>query len=240
MNNIDEKKTITIKQGIGDDAFEMTVNVTKEELDKMEQLRQSNPEKWVGKDLELIEEARNSLKRSYNEVSSSDQPTQQQPTETDASKNNNTLSKGMKWTVIILGLLLLSYKLYLLYLNTEVNEFRSAVSGYDVTSDYSYLQKTGEFGDFFHGIGTADYYLLIPFTRLMDASSTLSLKNDIENGVQLRDSQKVLLDAIKLGAETEYKFGHFTTKWEKAGQNAPIIIEVLFWLLIAFLCFRKF
>lgn len=141
MNNIEEKKTITIKQGIGDDAFEMTVNVTKEELDKMEQLRQNNPEKWVGEDLELIEEARNSLKRSYNEVSSSDQPTQQQPAETDASKNNNTLSKGMKWTVIILGLLLLSYKLYLLYLNNEVNEFRSAVSGYDVTSDYSYLQK---------------------------------------------------------------------------------------------------
>ena len=229
MNNTEEKKTITIKQGIGNDAFDMTVNVTKEELDKMEQLRQNNPEKWVGKDLELIEEARNSLKRSCNEVSSSDQPSQQQPVETDTSKNNNKLSKGMKWTVM-----------YLLYLNNEVNEFRSAVSGYDVTSDYSYLQKTGEFGDFFHGIGTADYYLLIPFTRLMDASSTLSLKNDIENGVELRDSQKVLLDAIKLGAETEYKFGCFTTKWEKAGQNAPIIIEVLFWLLLAFLCFRKF
>ena len=59
MNN--KMQSVTIHEGIGDDAIEMTVQVTQEELNKMEQLRQLNPDKWVGKDLELIHQEKSFL-----------------------------------------------------------------------------------------------------------------------------------------------------------------------------------
>ena len=51
-------KTITIRQGTGDDTLEMTVQVTHEEFEKMEELRSRNPQKWPTYSLELIKEAR--------------------------------------------------------------------------------------------------------------------------------------------------------------------------------------
>ena len=50
VNEDNNKKSITIKQGTGDEIIEMTINVTQEELEKMEQIRNSNPEKWIEKD----------------------------------------------------------------------------------------------------------------------------------------------------------------------------------------------
>lgn len=47
-------KTITIHQGQGDDELEMIVQVTQEELDKMEELRGKNPLVWKGKELDLL------------------------------------------------------------------------------------------------------------------------------------------------------------------------------------------
>ena len=44
----DTKRTVKVKQGIGEDALEMTVQVTQEEFDKMEQIRRFSPESWEG------------------------------------------------------------------------------------------------------------------------------------------------------------------------------------------------
>ena len=62
-----EKKTITIKQGLGDEAIEMTVQVTQEELDAMEQIKRYSPKNWEGKELDLLKEARKVIKEKPKE-----------------------------------------------------------------------------------------------------------------------------------------------------------------------------
>lgn len=60
-------KTITIQQGTGDDALEMTVQVTQEELDKMEEIRSKDPSAWEGRGLDLVKAARDVLEKdSYS------------------------------------------------------------------------------------------------------------------------------------------------------------------------------
>lgn len=233
MEKAEGKKTITIKQGTGEDAIEMNVLGTQKELDMMEHLRQNNPEKWTGKDLELLQEARKTIKDKAVGI------------ESKPSNPNKTCHKvsgfeiGMICTVALLWILLIIYKLALVSMQKEVNEFRSAMGGFDVTENYFSSRETGEFKGSFTGIGFANYGVLIPFTRLSDASALLSLKHDIENGVQLRESQQVLLDAIRFNLETEYMYGRFNTKWETVGLSTPVILETVFWLLLAFLSKRK-
>ncbi|MBR1513888.1 MAG: hypothetical protein IJ622_06325 [Bacteroidales bacterium] len=146
---------------------------------------------------------------------------------------------GMICSIALLWLLLIVYKLALVSMQKEVNEFRSELGGFDVTENYFSSRETGEFNGLFTGIGFADYQVLIPFTRLSNATTQLSLKHDIENGAQLRESQKILLEAIRLNLETEYMYGRFDTKWETIGLNTPVILEVLFWLFLAFFSVRK-
>lgn len=233
MEKAEGKKTITIKQGTGEDVIEMSVFGTQEEFDMMEQLRQNNPEKWVGKDLELLQKARKAIKdKAIGEESKPSNP----------NKTRHKVSGfdiGMICSIALLWLLLIIYKLALVSMQKEVNEFRSEVGGFDVTENYFSSRKTGEFSGLFTGIGFADYGVLIPFTRLSDASAELSLKHDIENGVQLRESQKVLLDAIRLNLETEYMYGRNNTKWETIGLSTPVTLETLFWLLLVFFSIRK-
>lgn len=54
-------KTITIQQGTGDDALEMTVQVTQEELDKMEEIRSKDPSAWEGRGLDLVKAAKDAI-----------------------------------------------------------------------------------------------------------------------------------------------------------------------------------
>lgn len=233
VNDDNNKKSITIKQGTGDNIIEMTINVTQEELEKMEQIRNSNPERCGGKDLELLQEARKAIKDKA--IGQESKPSTQNKTRLKVSG----FDIGMICSVALLWLLLIIYKLSLVSMQKEVNEFRSEVGGFDVTENVFSSRETGEFNGLFTGISFADYGVLIPFTRLSDATAELSLKHDIENGVQLRESQQVLLDAIRLNLETEYRYGRYNTKWETIGLSTPVILETLFWLLLAFLSIRK-
>jgi hypothetical protein len=54
-------KTITIQQGTGDDALEMTVQVTQEELNKMEEIRSKDPSAWEGRGLDLVKAAKDAI-----------------------------------------------------------------------------------------------------------------------------------------------------------------------------------
>lgn len=54
-------KTITIRQGTGDDALKMTVQVTQEEFEKMEELRSRNPQKWPTYSLDLVKAAKDAI-----------------------------------------------------------------------------------------------------------------------------------------------------------------------------------
>lgn len=237
METTDEKKTITIKQGAGNDAMEMTMKVTKEELEQMERICNLNPENWEGEGLELLQEARNRIKHGLDDKQAQ---IKDSTIETNDEKNGKRLSKGAKWTFVIFGLLLFSYKSYVSYLQNEVDRFVSEISGYDVTRDYSFMRESGRFADLFDGIGAADYYVLVPFDRFSNANTILSLEKDIKRGASLKDSQEILLEAIKLNAETEFMYGGFITEWYSLGLCMPIVIEVLFWLIIAVIVVIKF
>lgn len=54
-------KTTIIQQGTGDDALEMTVQVTQEELDKMEEIRSKDPSAWEGRGLDLVKAAKDAV-----------------------------------------------------------------------------------------------------------------------------------------------------------------------------------
>lgn len=68
METNNEKKSITLHQGIGNDEMEIKVQVTQEELDKMEQLRRFSPEKWNGKELDLLQFVRELIKTEADKV----------------------------------------------------------------------------------------------------------------------------------------------------------------------------
>lgn len=62
-NSINENnmKTITLHQGSGDDALEMTVEVSQREIDMMEQICKFSHENWEVRELDLLKEARKQL-----------------------------------------------------------------------------------------------------------------------------------------------------------------------------------
>lgn len=68
MKNDKELKTITIRQGSGDDALEMTVQVTQEEFEKMEEFRSKNPQKWPEYSLELVKAARDTIENPKTNI----------------------------------------------------------------------------------------------------------------------------------------------------------------------------
>lgn len=111
METNNEKKSITMHQGIGEDAMEIKVQVTQEEFEKMEQLRGLGPEKWEGKDLELLQEARILIKqqKEINEVqqSSTDKVIKSVVAEEEKKKGN----PGLWWAIGILAVLVITMKI---------------------------------------------------------------------------------------------------------------------------------
>lgn len=134
----DTKRTIKVRQGTGKDALEMTVQVTQEEFDKMEQIRRFSPESWEGKDLELIQEARKVIKekegetikleQEVDETQKSGQEVDETPIKTkeEQSKNN----AGLWWTLGVLGVLLVAYLIFNSILQNRVKEAREVILNY--------------------------------------------------------------------------------------------------------------
>lgn len=100
-------ENIIIHQGTGDDRIKMTIQVTKEELDKMEQIRQFSPENWEGKELELLQEARNLLREAPVESPKTKEEQVVQPIAEEKQTKNN--SNGIWWTLGVFGVLLIGY-----------------------------------------------------------------------------------------------------------------------------------
>ena len=59
-------KTITIHQGTGENALEMTVQVTQEEYDMMEKIRTKDPSSWENRELDLVKKAKEALEGHNN------------------------------------------------------------------------------------------------------------------------------------------------------------------------------
>ena len=107
MKNDKEMKTITIRQGSGDDALEMTVQVTQAEFDKMEELRSINPQKWPDYSLELIKEAREVLAK----------PTKQKPKK---PQSTNKSKRKRIWIVLAIILAAMGIAIWYFTRNTSV------------------------------------------------------------------------------------------------------------------------
>lgn len=134
----DTKRTIKVRQGTGEDALEMTVQVTQEEFDKMEQIRRFSPESWEGKDLELIQEARKVIKekeaetinpeQEVNEKQKLEQDIDETPIKTKEKQNKN--NPGLWWTLGVLGVLLVAYLIFNSILQNRVREAREVIVNY--------------------------------------------------------------------------------------------------------------
>ena len=105
-----EKKTITIKQGNGSDALEMKVQVTQEELDKMEQIRHYSPEQWEGKELDLLQEARKLIKEEANIMQQTTVKEVAQPN-FDSKEEQKKGNPGLWWTIGILAAIFIIMKI---------------------------------------------------------------------------------------------------------------------------------
>lgn len=122
MENDKEKKAITIKQGTGDDAIDMTIQVTQEELETMEQIRRFSPENWEGKDLELLHEARKIIKEKPV-VPPTPQPHIVETTTTEIeaeSKHHN--NAGLWWTLGLLAAVFIAYQIFNYTINKRTQE----------------------------------------------------------------------------------------------------------------------
>lgn len=111
METSNEKKSITMHQGIGEDAMEIKVQVTQEELEKMEQLRGLGPEKWEGKDLELLQEARNLIKqqKEINDVQQASTEEVVKPVIAEEEKKKG--NPGLWWAIGILAVFVITMKI---------------------------------------------------------------------------------------------------------------------------------
>ena len=111
METSNEKKSITMHQGIGEDAMEIKVQVTQEELEKMEQLRGLDRKKWEGKDLELLQEARNLIKqqKEINEVKQSSTEEVVKPVVAEEEKKKG--NSGLWWAIGILAVFVITMKI---------------------------------------------------------------------------------------------------------------------------------
>ena len=116
MEKNGKMKTIIILEGNGEDAIEMTIQVTQEELDKMEQIRKFSPENWEGKDLELLQEARKILHKKSIETPIPEQKNEQPIMAKDKPKRSNS---GLWWTLGLIAVLFVGYEAFMIYLKQQ-------------------------------------------------------------------------------------------------------------------------
>ena len=121
METDKEKKAITIKQGTGDDAIDMTIQVTQEELETMEHIRKFSPEDWEGKDLELLHEARKIIKEKPI-VPPTPQPQIQKTTTTEIEAEPKHNNAGLWWTLGLLAAVFIAYQIFNYTINKRTQE----------------------------------------------------------------------------------------------------------------------
>lgn len=139
MENNEEKKSITIKQGTGDEAIDMTIQVTQEELDTMERIRKYSPENWKGKELELLQEARKIIKEKPVVSPMPQKETAETVTiDIEEPKHKNA---GLWWTLGILAALFIAYQSFMYYVKQQTKDLGKIIQH----SASNYTKKTISF-----------------------------------------------------------------------------------------------
>ncbi len=125
-------KTIIIHDGTGDNEIEMTVQVTEEEYDKMEQIRRFSPSAWDGKELDLLQEARKLLRETNAESAQSKEKNDvitkdENATPTNLNEQPSKSNKRAWWLLAILGILFVGYLIIHSIIGRKTEEAREVI-----------------------------------------------------------------------------------------------------------------
>lgn len=144
MNDKQELRTITINNETGEDVFEMVIQVTQEEYDFMEKMRRLDPDKWDGKDLDLL----NEVKKIINDKKSHQSDSAKDSTEPDHTEEEKTSDSKKVW-LWILGILIFLFVVFRIVsytmtrtamkkLSKVFDNTTATVSYHGVSFDYGY------------------------------------------------------------------------------------------------------
>ena len=144
MDDNKELRTITVKNVSGEDAFDIFIQVTQKEYDLMEEMRRLNPDKWDGKDLELLNEVRKIINDKENYQSDSGKDT----TELKHTEDDQTSGSKKDW-LWILGILIFLFVIIRIVtytmtrtamekLSKVIDNTTATVSYHGVSFDYGY------------------------------------------------------------------------------------------------------
>ena len=134
-------KTIIIHEGIGDDAIEITVQVSQKEFDKMEQIRKFSPENWEGKDLELLQEARKIISEEPDATPMAQSEVSETHTIETKKKEPKHNNSGLWWTLGLLAAVFIAYQGFMYYVKQQTKGLHKYVQ----SSALSNIKKTMDF-----------------------------------------------------------------------------------------------
>lgn len=109
METTNGKKSITVHEKTGNEEIEITVLVTQEELEQMEQLRNGCPETWEGNELELLQQARKVLKENSTK-NTKEEPLIEDP-KVEAEQCQAKGSNAIWWVIGVLAIFTLTMKI---------------------------------------------------------------------------------------------------------------------------------
>jgi len=110
--------------------------------------------------------------------------------------------------------------------DTNNNDLRAARNEVRNAKNQLRLEEMRQNGEqrglgFLRGMENANYYELMPAIGMADAMSILQLSQDIKDGKELTDSQKLLKEAMEARAGVDFAYQDNNTLWERIGQSAP-------------------
>lgn len=110
--------------------------------------------------------------------------------------------------------------------DTNNNDLRAARNEVRNAKNQLRLEEMRQNGEqrglgFLRGMENANYYELMPAIGMADAMSILQLSQDIKDGKELTDSQKLLKEAMEARAGVDFAYQDNNTIWERIGQSAP-------------------
>lgn len=242
MDNAKDLITINIKNTIGDNIYDMSVQVTQQELDLMEAMRKSDSAKWEGKDLELLKEVKKYINKQPDNVN-----IMKHPDDKSKQKRKYIIALCLSCLFLLYQILVsalysntldLSNSIKTEYIHSNVSD-NSSCSLFEVwpMRDEVYrAQRFLKIADLYpvkgpdgitliDGIATANYRDFIPFNRLIITVKENKLLNKISNREKLNGCQYLLCEAINLRKSTKDLILYTDTI--RNGQNLPKALMIL-------------
>lgn len=143
MDNTKDLITINIKNTIGENVYDMSVQVTQQELDLMEEMRQSDSAKWEGKDLELLKEVKKRIKETVIHSENQCQNDTVEPPQVHKTKENKGTKTILWW---VLGAILFIIIVFRIVTYTMTQSAMKKLSNVIENTKISYQGISFEYG----------------------------------------------------------------------------------------------